>query len=134
MTRKNKSSRTLPPAVGRLPLRVGSNCTNAARRKSESRKNDSGLGLVFAFFVFVADFAVFVRLKEKYLAEAFVGVDFCGERRGVADFERDEAFPFGLERRDVDDDAAARVSGFAEADRQHIAWDAEIFDGTGEGE
>ena len=90
--------------------------------------------LVFSFFVFVADFAVFVGKEKEDLAEAFVGVNFCGERRGVADFECDEAFPFGFERRDVDDDAAARVGGFAEADCEHVARDAEVFDGAGERE
>ena len=37
------------------------------------------------------------------------------------------AFPFGLERGDVDDDAAARIGRFAEADDQRVARDAEIF-------
>src|SRR5450756_1229810 len=40
------------------------------------------------------------------------------------------AFPLRLERCDVDDDAAARISGLAQADGQYTAWDAEIFDGT----
>src|SRR5712664_3003712 len=38
--------------------------------------------------------------------------------------------PFGLERRDVDDDAAARVRRFAEAGGAHVAGDAEVLDGT----
>ena len=37
-------------------------------------------------------------------------------------------FPLGLERRDVDDEAAARVGGLADAHRQHVARDAEVLD------
>src|SRR5690606_41735044 len=53
---------------------------------------------------------------------------------GVRKFERHMAFPAGLERGDVDDDAAARIGRFAEADDEHVARDAEIFDGAGERE
>ncbi len=56
------------------------------------------------------------------------------QRRGVADFDRHLAFPFGLQRGDVHDDAAAGVGGFAEADDQDVARDAEILDGVAEGE
>ncbi|MDT4866365.1 hypothetical protein FQZ97_1012150 [compost metagenome] len=44
------------------------------------------------------------------------------------------AFPFRLQRRDVDDDAAARVGALAQADGQHIAGNAEVFHGAGQGE
>src|SRR5207249_8855166 len=113
-------------AASALPLIV------RTRGSSKPRQHDSALGLVFAFLVFVADFAGVARLEEDDLAEAFVGVNFCGQWSGVADFERDEAFPFGLEGRDVDDDSAARVRGLADADGEHIAWNAEVFDGSGE--
>jgi hypothetical protein len=39
-------------------------------------QDDSLLGLVFAFFIFVGDFALLVGFEEDYLAEAFVAVDF----------------------------------------------------------
>ena len=42
------------------------------------------------------------------------------------------AFPFGFERGDVDDDAASGVGGFAEADGEDVARDAEVFDGARE--
>ena len=38
------------------------------------------------------------------------------------------AFPFRLERGHVDDDAAPRIGRFAQADHQHVARNAEIFD------
>src|SRR5262245_20036939 len=92
----------------------------------QTRQNDAALRLVLAFLVVVADFAVFVGLKKDDLAKAFVGVNLRGQRRGVADFECDVAFPLRLERRDVDDDAASSVSGFADANRQHVARNPEI--------
>ena len=42
-------------------------------------------------------------------------------------------FPFGLKRGDINDNAAAGISGFAEADSEDVARDAEVFDGTREG-
>ena len=38
-------------------------------------------------------------------------------------------FPTWLKRGHIHDDAAARIGRFAEADDQHVAWYAEIFDG-----
>jgi hypothetical protein len=46
----------------------------------------------------------------------------------VLELQRHIAFPFRLERRDVDDDAAARIGRLAQADGQHAARDAEVFD------
>ena len=43
-------------------------------------------------------------------------------------------FPLRLERRDVDDDAATGVGAFTQADGQHVARNAEVFDGAGQGE
>ncbi|MNY11780.1 hypothetical protein D3C86_1448280 [compost metagenome] len=43
-------------------------------------------------------------------------------------------FPLRLKRRDVDDDAAARVGAFTQANGQYITRNAEIFDGAGQGE
>ena len=48
--------------------------------------------------------------------------------------EGNVAFPFRLERGDVDDDAAAGVGGFAQAHGEYIARDAEIFHRAREGE
>src|SRR5690606_12404139 len=42
--------------------------------------------------------------------------------------------PLGLERSHVDDDAAAGIRGLAEADRQHVARNPEVFDRAGERE
>ena len=44
--------------------------------------------------------------------------------------EPSSAFPFRLQRRHVDDDAAARVGALAQADGQHAARNAEILDGA----
>lgn len=47
---------------------------------------------------------------------------------GVGKLEGNVAFPFRLERGNVDDDAAAGVGGFAQTDGQDVARNAEIFD------
>ena len=83
--------------------------------------------LILPLLVLVADFAIFVALKEQHLAQSFVGINLRGQRCGVADLERHKAFPLGLKRRHIHDDPAPRVGGFAQADRQHVAWDPEIF-------
>src|SRR3546814_7518238 len=70
--------------------------------------------------------------EEQELSGALVGIDLRGQGRGVGEFQSHMAFPFGFQRRDVDDDAAARVGALAEADHQHIARDAEIFHRAGQ--
>src|ERR1700739_1281566 len=91
-------------------------------------QNDSLLGLVLAFAVGVAGFANLVGLEEDDLAQALVGINSCRERRGVRDFQRNEAFPLGLERGHVHDDAAASIGTFAYANGEHTAGDLEVFD------
>ena len=91
-------------------------------------QQDALLVLIFAFAVGIRDFANLVALEEEHLGDAFIGVDFGGQRSGVGDFEGDKAFPFRLERGDVDDDAAARIGALAHADGEGVAGDAEIFD------
>jgi hypothetical protein len=93
----------------------------------EVRQHDAFLPLIFSVLVLVADLADLVGLEEQDLAEAFVGVDARGQRRGVGDLEGDEAFPLRLKRRDVDDDAAARVGRLADADGQHVARNLEVL-------
>ncbi len=92
------------------------------------------LVLILTFAVGVADLADFVGLEEEDLAEAFVGVDARGQGCGVGDFEGDEALPLGLEGGDVDDDAATRVGGLADADGEDVARDLEVLDGAGQRE
>ena len=65
--------------------------------------------------------------EENDLADAFVSVDTHRYRRGVHHRHRDETLPFRLQRRDVEDDAAARVRALARDQREDIARDAEIL-------
>ena len=97
-------------------------------QSSGFRQGNAGLTHVFAVAVFVGSFADFVALEEEDLRHAFAGVDFGGQGGGVGKLEGNVAFPFRLERGDVDDDAAAGVGGFAQADGQDVARDAEVFD------
>src|SRR6266851_3497458 len=80
---------------------------------SDLGQRDALLPLIFATAVLVRGLADFVGLEEDHLRDALVGVDFCGQRSGVGKLQRDIAFPLRLERRDVDDDAAARVGAFS---------------------
>src|SRR5678815_3214605 len=88
---------------------------------SQLRQHDAFLRLVFAFAIFLADFADFVGFEEEDLAQSFVGVDLCGKRRRVGDYERNEAFPLGFEGGDVYDDPAAGIGRLADADGQHLS-------------
>ena len=77
------------------------------------RQRDALLALVLAAAILVRGRAHFVGLEEQHLRHALVGVDLRGQRRGVGELQRHVPFPLGLERRDVDDDAAARVRRLA---------------------
>ena len=44
------------------------------------------------------------------------------------------AFPFGLKRRDIDDNAAARIGRFTQTDRQYRSWNSEVLNGSGQRE
>src|SRR5690606_16122146 len=99
-------------------------------RRSQARQGDPLLAHILAGAVLVGDLARLVSFQEQELAGSFIGIDFCRQRRGVGKFQRHMAFPLRLERGHVDDDAAACIGGFAEADDEDIARDAEIFDGA----
>src|SRR5574343_136566 len=104
---------------------IGRNCYAKA---SDLRQGDADLPLVFAAAILVGGFADFVGLEEEHLCAALASVDLGGQRRGVGKLQGHVAFPFRLEGRDVDDDAAARVGALAQADGEHAARDAEVFD------
>src|SRR3954470_8483136 len=106
----------------------------APGRLLQLRKNYPLLVLILPFAIFVAGLAGLVGLEEEDLAESFVGVDLGGQGRGVRDLERNEAFPLGLERRDVHDDAAARIGALADADGQDVTGDLEVLHRPGERE
>src|SRR5664279_4082672 len=95
---------------------------------SDLGKRNALLALVLAAAVLVRRLADLVRFEEDHLRDAFVGVDLRRKRRRVRELERDVAFPLRLERRHVDDDAAARIRALAEADGEHVARNAEVLD------
>ena len=82
---------------------------------------------VFASLIPVADVRLAGAFQEQKLANTFIGVDLGRQRRGVADFDRHLPLPLRLQRRHIHDDPAACVGGFAQADHQHVARDAEIL-------
>ncbi len=85
------------------------------------------LPLVLAAAILVADFADFIALEEQHLCAALTRVNLGGQRRGVGELQRHITFPLGLERCDVDDDAAAGIGALAQADGEHIARNAEVL-------
>src|SRR4026208_1405529 len=99
-----------------------------------ARQGDAALSLVLAAAVAIRGLAQLVGLDEDRLRHALVGVDARRKWRGVGELERDVSFPLGLERRDIDDDAAAGVRGLAQADGEHLARYAEVLHGAGQGE
>ena len=62
------------------------------------------------------------------MSHAFACINFGRQGGGVGKLKRNVAFPLRLERGNVDDNAAASVSGLAQADGQDVARNAEIFD------
>ena len=74
------------------------------------------------------------RLEEDHLRNAFVRIDLGRQRRRVRKLERDVTFPLGFERRDVHNDAAARISRFPEADREDVSRNAKVLNGACERE
>lgn len=97
-------------------------------------EGQAALILVLATLVGVALFADFISLKEDELCDAFVGVNFGGERGGVADFECHLAAPFGLERGDVDDQTATCVCALANANDEYVARYFDVLNGFAERE
>lgn len=98
------------------------------------RQRNPNLSLILPTTILIRGLADFVRFKEQHLGAAFAGVDLGGERGGVAEFQGHVAFPLRFKWRDVDDDAAAGVGGFAQADGEHAAGDAEVLHGAGQRE
>src|SRR5690606_5676456 len=97
---------------------------------SGSWQCDAGLPLVLAGPVGVGGPADFIGLEKDHLRAPFAGVDPGRQWRGIGELQRDMPFPLGLERRHVDDDAAARIRGLAQADGQDVAGNPEVFDGA----
>src|SRR5438552_4573015 len=73
---------------------------------SRLRQRYALLPLIFAASILVRGLADLIGLEEDHLRDAFVGVDFRGQRRRVRKLERHVTLPFRFERSDVDDDAA----------------------------
>src|SRR3546814_19334682 len=88
---------------------------------------DPALSHIFAGAVRIAGFTWLVALQEEELARAFVGVDLCGQRRGIGKLQRHMTFPARFQRSDVNDDAAAGISALAQPNDQHVTGNPKIF-------
>src|ERR1700722_19500104 len=98
--------------------------------KSELRQNDAVLVLILALAVRIADLTGLIGLEEENLAESLVGIHASRKRGRIGDLEGYKSLPLGLERRHVDDDAAARVGRLPYADREDVARDLEVLNRT----
>src|SRR3954469_19378376 len=121
-----------PPC--RPPIPVCPITFGKAGARLQPRKRHSLLALILPLLVLVRHQRPLFSLEEEDLSNAFIGVDFGRQWSGIRDLECDEAFPLGLEGRDVGDDAAAGVGRFADRDSDNVARYAEIFHGPGERE
>src|SRR6218665_2157105 len=135
---RRRASWTASRLTNPMPPEPAGVCRIAMARATASialqlRQGHPALAHIFAGAVGIAGLAGLVALEEEELAGALIGIDLRRERRGVAELERDMAFPARLERGHVHDDAAAGISGLAEADDEHVARHPEIFDRAGEG-
>ena len=99
--------------------------------RSGLRQCDTVLTLIFAATIAVRRLANLVALEEQHLRAAFARVDLGGQRRGIREFKRHIAFPLGLERRHVDDDAATRVGALSQSDGHDVSGNAKVLDGAG---
>src|SRR3546814_658273 len=69
------------------------NKCNMTRLISQTWQCDPALSHIFAGAVRIAGFTWLVALQEEELARAFVGVDLCGQRRGIGKLQRHMTFP-----------------------------------------
>ena len=92
------------------------------------------LSLVLSVPIRVADLALLLRFEKDHLRDSFPRVDLRGERSRIRDLQGDEPLPFRFERSDVGDDPTPRIGGFTHAKGEYAPGDAEVLDGTREGE
>src|SRR3546814_6192525 len=74
------------------------NKCNMTRLISQTWQCDPALSHIFAGAVRIAGFTWLVALQEEELARAFVGVDLCGQRRGIGKLQRHMTFPARFQR------------------------------------
>jgi hypothetical protein len=63
------------------------------------------LTVIFPFAVAVGHLTWLIRFKEQYLRDALICIDLGRQRRRVANFQRDVAFPLRFKGGDIGDDA-----------------------------
>ncbi len=91
------------------------------------------MSLVFTTAILVTGLANLIAFKEQYLCATFTSINFGWQGRGVAELQGHIPLPFGLKGGDVDDDAAPGLGAFTQADGEHIARDAKVLHGAGQG-
>src|SRR6202166_185089 len=96
----------------------------------EPRQYNPTLRLILSLFIFITDLAILVGLKKNYLTKPFISIDLRRQRCSVTNFQSHKSFPLWFKRRDVYDNSTPRIGGFAQANRQHISRNPEIFNRT----
>ena len=99
---------------------------NAGNESGFGRRNPS-LSHVLATALFVSHLTLLIGLIKQHLSHAFIGINLGRQRRGIGKFQSDMAFPLWLQWRDVNDNAAARIGGFAQTNCKYVFGNAEIL-------
>jgi hypothetical protein len=102
-------SATCCAIISQSPDESGSYSSHLGQRNSH-------LPLILSAAIFIRRFTDLIALEEQHLRHTFIGINFRGQWSGIGKFQCHITFPLRLERRDIDDDTATRISGFAEAD------------------
>src|SRR6266403_1240540 len=106
------------PARRNHPQTTPCASTTIRRNWLEFRQRHAALPHIFSLAIGVGGLAWLLAAEEEELADPLAGIDLGRQWRRVRDLDGDVTFPFRLERRHVDDDAAARIGRLAETDHQ----------------
>src|SRR5690606_28571209 len=112
MTMGNRNFMSLPPCAAR----------------SGQWQCNASLPLVLATTVAIRDLADLVTFKKQHLGTALASVDLGRQWCGVGELQCDMPFPFGFERRHINNDSAAGIGAFPQTHRQDTARDAKVLD------
>src|SRR5690625_5157553 len=82
---------------------------------------NASLPLVLATPVAIRDLADLVTFKKHHLGTALAGVDLGRQWCGVRELKCDMPFPFGLERRHINNDSAPGIGAFPQTHRKDTA-------------
>src|SRR5437899_9757241 len=96
-------------------------------RTDDKRQREALLILILSFLVRVAGPAGRRREQEQNLRDPFTRVDLGWQGGRIANLDRHSAAPFRLQRRHIDNDAAAGIGRLTDANGYHVARNLQVF-------